>query len=185
MSETAEGEATESEIGEAYALRNLGLVVVNFGILESTLRVFIGNLMIKATGATGKAKVFQTKLAATLTSELPFYKLLTMIAALFKYLENDQALLDSLDDLIKRVGHAANQRDTLMHSSWFMVPQRDGLVRLKVSAKRKGRNKPSNLKIDYVKMAPADIGKIADELWDTYLALNKFMASSGYETTDL
>jgi hypothetical protein len=159
---------------------SLGHVVLNFSALENLIQMFIGRLMVKARGSNDSAEMnFQLQLAMTITSELPFYKLLTMLSSLHKHMEKRAEAVAQLEEILKKAGGGANQRDTLIHSSYFTPTFVPSVIRAKTSAK-KVRNQPVNLKTD-IQYADIDqVNSVADLLWESCISISKFMHENGY-----
>jgi hypothetical protein len=158
----------------------LGQVVINFSNLEYFIGFFIAQIMIKARGSSDLKEInFQFHLAMTITAELPFYKLLTMLSSLHKHIETKRDKINEFEELLNQAGGAANQRDKLIHSTYFPLANEQGSIRVKSTAKKQ-KNQLINLKTDIQRTRIEEINAVAALLWQSYVKINNFMLDNGH-----
>jgi len=114
-------------------LQAIGLVVVNFAILENQIEWFIWRLI----GLDEPAGII-------VTTELSFSNLVSLLSSLSKVKINDPVVLEELHGLTRQALQAQEKRNRIMHSLWGMGETRDTVVRVKKTARHpKGLTTPT------------------------------------------
>ena len=87
--------------------RAIGRVTVCFSRLESAVAFFTWCIITPQDQLLGQI----------ITAELSFRARLTLLDAVFRYLENNEKLIDELDVLLGQIQHVEDERNRLIHSA--------------------------------------------------------------------
>jgi len=107
-------------------LEPIGLVTVNFSMLEGTLKFFIGILINS-----------EHRLGQIITANLNFRQLIDLFGALYKFRINDEVLLNEFEQLRILLEEANDQRNTLIHCQWASGNKPGESTRFKTLARAK------------------------------------------------
>jgi hypothetical protein len=130
-------------------VHGLGLVCIEFQILETVLRAGIAEL------ASKDDQVLGTLIAA----ELSFRNLIDLLYAIFEYEWEGCARPKELKSILQRCLVAEAKRNQLIHSSWYQPTTKRGVTRIKFTARNQ-----RGLRVQHETVTPADMEKIAEEL---------------------
>jgi hypothetical protein len=136
--------------------RAVGVLVTNFGALESIVAFWVGGL-IDENGQIG----------SVVTAQLPFGKALVVADGLFRIRCQDGAVCDSFHRILVAAGKCEQKRNQIIHSAWvgYGGPQ----FRVKCSAKM-GRP----VKVTAEETTSEKIESVAGEIATVTKALTSF-----------
>jgi hypothetical protein len=146
------------DIGDTH-LKAIGQVTVQFAFLEFTVAELIWGLL-----------GIEQKVGQAVTAGLPFRQSVALASTLAKQRVVDPVALSRLDGLLSKALAAENERNTIVHSTWFVLDEGAQVSRLKFRAdKAKGRI------VHFATVASEQIsaiaGRIADVLLDSRTSL--------------
>jgi len=127
-------------------LKPIGLVTVNFSMLEGNLKFFIGILINS-----------EQRLGQIITANLNFRQLIDLFGALYKFRIEDEVLLKKYEKLRILLEEANDRRNTLIHSQWASGKKPGESTRFKTLARAK---KGLMLKLECISMK--DISELAE-----------------------
>jgi hypothetical protein len=129
-------------------LRAIGLIVVNFAMLEHTAAYGVWRLLGGGDDA-----------GECLTSEMSFQKVLHIHGSLFRLTLPSQEKLDELERILAMASEVEGRRNAVVHSVWGLDAQRQGdtVLRIKATAKRS-----KGLRRQYEVLSVEDLLGIAD-----------------------
>jgi len=139
-------------------LKAMGLITVNFSLLENTI-AFIIWLLLGLDQQTGQI----------ITSELSFRRLLELFSSLCRNKKNDKVTLEKLKTLLKRIEHAEQERNKIIHSMWTAGNDEETITRFKITAKIR-----NGLMHQYEQLKVEHLNKIADEIAEVAAAVHDF-----------
>lgn len=108
-------------------LKALGKVMVNFGSLEFLLNFFIWQLIDRNNIDLGKV----------VTSENSFRRNIALFASLYRLKIGNIDKDTEIDNLIKKLITAGENRDKVAHSTWLMNKSGENISTYKITAKQK------------------------------------------------
>ncbi|MDQ1636829.1 MAG: hypothetical protein QOF62_168 [Pyrinomonadaceae bacterium] len=145
------GKMTSSASLKKDHLQAIGLITVNFAMLEMTIA---GGLWLLLGSEQKKGQI--------ITAELSFKNLVALFSSLYRDSTDDSNKLEELESLIKRIMRAEEKRNIISHSLWAIGDSHATITRIKTTAKiSKG------LKHTFEQFTVADLEEIADEMSDT------------------
>jgi hypothetical protein len=129
-------------------LQAIGLITVNFAMLETTIgsgiALFLGNY------------------GQIVTAELSFKGMVALFSSLYRDWTDDPKKLEQLESLLKRVMRAEEKRNIVSHSLWIMGVTDETITRIKTTAKMS-----KGLKHTFEQVTVRDLEQIADEMAET------------------
>ena len=131
-------------------LHNLGLLVITYSDMENWMKGFASHL-INPKDDTGRI----------LTGDMPFKPLREKLMSLYREKQNDSALVERFEILLKKIDGLATRRNDMIHSVWHFTPliKPDQLaVWVKASAKFKG------FKVEKIPTKTTDIDELTKEI---------------------
>jgi len=150
------------EIGDEH-LRAIGQVTTNFGFLEFSVAELIWALL-----GTGQ------KAGQAVTARLPFKQSVALASALAKQRVTNKAHLERLDTLLSRALSAEDERNTIVHSTWFTIAEGEKVSRLKFKVdKSKGRV------VHFAAVSAKELSDIADRIADVAAGVQDLAAEAG------
>ena len=145
-------------------LMALGLISVNFQCLEKHMEFFAWSLIGE-----------DQEIGQIVTSQISFNRLCDLIGSLFRYRARGSGLVKELDGLIKRASEVVEERDRVIHSSWFGDLE-SSILRVKITAKSK-----TGLKHQYEYTDPDDLLKIGRSIEQVWKDLKEFIKKAENE----
>ncbi len=143
-------------------LRALGRISANFQALEASI-AFLTWSLINADQTIGQI----------ITSQVSFNRLCDLLSSLFRYRVKEQALLEKLEEILRKASEAEQRRNTVIHSVWMTDDVSGEPFRLKITSKRK-----KGLDIHTENIDAAELNKIADFIRNVAEDMLKFIADS-------
>src|SRR2546428_5737805 len=152
-------------------LKNLGIVIVVFGYLEETVKLFIATLL-----GTGQG------IASILTAPLSFRTSIDVLGSLYtKRSADDPEAVKKFNRLLGRALQAEELRNRTIHSRWLVGDPKPVVLRVKVSARR-----PRGLAIQHERVAPEAIYGVAMKIgqvnYDLSVVLRDALPRLGFPT---
>jgi hypothetical protein len=152
------GKMTSGASGYKDHLHAIGLITINFAMLESTI----------ASGVWFLSGLDQKK-GQIITAELSFKGLVALFSSFYRQATNDSKKLEELEGLIKKVMRAEEKRNVISHSLWAVGNSDETISRIKTTAKiSKG------LKHTFEQITVQSLTEIADEIADTAAEVQYF-----------
>jgi len=108
-------------------LRAIGIVTVQFSVLEMKIRYLVWRLMNCKTESV----------ARLITAELGFRQLVQLFSSLYKRGTKDKDGLMKLKILLKQIDGASKKRNEMIHSLWVEGLTVENAKRFRLEAKRK------------------------------------------------
>ncbi len=138
-------------------LEPIGLISVNFGMLESGLEFFIWILISK-----------NQRIGQIVTAQLSYKKLVDVFSSLFRELVKDNQYYDEFEDIRKRLHKAEEIRNAIIHSRWGASRQQNSSLRIKTTAtSKKGIEfKHETISLEEIKNIADNIAILASDLSD-------------------
>ena len=143
-------------------VRGLGLVCIEFQMLESLLKAAINDLVVKDNDPL---------MGDIITAELSFEGLMDLLYAAWKYRHGGSPNVAPLAKILKRCAKAKVKRNQLLHSEWYR-DQKDGEGAIRVKMSHRGRK---GFRIKNEKITPAIMNEVAEELRRCRHELAKFL----------
>ncbi len=142
-------------------LEVIGLITVNFAMLESTIKSGIWELLT----------VDQLK-GQIITAELSFKGLVALIASLFRNCTASKTRMEKLEQILKRLISAEEKRNVITHSVWAVGESKETITRIKTTSKMK-----NGLKHQFQPYTVDDLDSIAEEIADVAADFQMFWLS--------
>jgi hypothetical protein len=148
-----------SPIGTAH-LMALGKITANFSQLEDELCRLIWYLVGP-----------DEQLGQVVTAELPFRSLVNLAGALVRHRTSDPRTLEEVEAALKSAIKAEQERNTMVHSTWFSHHTDDEVSRTKLTAKREyGR------KVQFEMVTPEAIEQVATHIAEATFSVMQIYA---------
>lgn len=126
-------------------LKGFGRISVSFQALEMSMALLTWS-MIGSNSYVGQI----------VTSQLSFRRLCDLLTVLFRFRITDAALVEELEDIVRRASDAEGRRNIVVHSVW-LVDDEGSSSRLKIKSERK-----KGLSVDLQDMDAKALHEIAD-----------------------
>jgi len=136
-------------------VHGLGVICIEFQILETVIKTAIGELVAKDDPLVGSA----------ITAGLSFKTSIDVLYTLFEYQWEGSSRPKELQPILARCITAESKRNQLIHSNWYEPTKSRGITRVKFTARftAKAHNQ-RGLRVHHETVTPADMDKIAEEL---------------------
>jgi hypothetical protein len=144
------GKMTSAASHQKEHLTAIGLITINFSMLESTI----------ASGIWLLSGLDQ-KRGQIITAELSFRALVALFSSLYREQTNDSTKLEELDTLLRKAMSAEEKRNILSHSLWAIGTSDQTISRIKTTAKMS-----KDLKHTFEQVTVDNLIQIADEIAD-------------------
>jgi hypothetical protein len=154
-----------TRLGACLVVHGLGLVCIEFQMLETLIKAAIGEF-----AASG-----ERVLGSLITAELPFKAAVDLLYALFEYRSEGSSCPKELKAILVRCVTAEGKRNQLIHSSWYEPTTELGATRVKFTARNQ-----KGLRVQHEIVTPAHMEKIAEELRTCRKELASYLYSVSY-----
>jgi len=104
----------------------IGLVTVNFSMLEGNLKFFIWTLISH-----------EQRIGQIITANLAFRQLIDLFGSLYRFHVKDEVLLTEFEQLRKSLEEANDRRNNLIHSQWAAGDKPGKSTKFKIVARAK------------------------------------------------
>jgi hypothetical protein len=152
------GKMTSAASHQKDHLAAIGLITINFAMLESTI----------ASGVWLLLELDQ-KRGQIITAELSFRGLVALFSSLYREKTNDSTKLEELDALVKKVMGTEEKRNIISHSLWAIGTSDQTISRIKTTAKMS-----KGLKHTFEQVTVESLMQIADEIADAAAEIQFF-----------
>lgn len=140
-------------------LKAIGLITVNFAILENEIAFAIWFLL-----------GLDQQVGQIITAEQSFKNLAALFSSLYRNKTNDPKAIEELNKLMKKVTQVEEKRNKIMHSVWAEGDTHVSITRFKTTAKiSKG------LTNQFEQITVEDLNKIADEIAEAAGEIQEFL----------
>lgn len=134
---------------DGHVVHGLGLICIEFQMLETALKAGISELVA----------IDDPILGTLITAEVSFKGLLDLLFAVFEYEWEGSDRPKQLKPILGRCHAAESKRNQLIHSNWYPPTTKQGVTRVKFTARNK-----KGLRAQQESVTPGDMQKIAEEL---------------------
>lgn len=136
---------TNAIISYENGMTQIGICIANFQMIEEVLSSSIAKMINR-----------NKTIGMIVTSELSFRAKVSVFRALLIYRNNNEKLSEDLEDLIRRIYWAEQERNKLVHSIWDACRKKpETIIRKKISCRKKG------LSIDWEHFTPEDLEELS------------------------
>lgn len=129
-------------------LRNIGDITVSFAMLESSIQMLVGALIME-----------HQRIGQIITAELSFSSLRALAISLYIERHGEDEDFNTLRGLIKRASKIEERRNQITHSIWGAGKDKDHITRIKTTAKEK-----HGLRVRFENVSSDDLAEVAHEI---------------------